>query len=97
MDCWSPMRVPARSSTPIPAVQQQLGFTLDELRGRSILSVLRGPNDSQDPVIATLARVEPSRGIELVQWLKDGRQMDVEVSCVPDRIARPPPRLLSDA
>jgi diguanylate cyclase (GGDEF)-like protein/PAS domain S-box-containing protein len=66
-----------------PAVQQQLGFTLDELRGRSILSVLRGPNDSQDPVIATLARVEPSRGIELVQWLKDGRQMDVEVSCVP--------------
>jgi len=66
-----------------PAVQQQLGFTLDELRGRSVLSVLRGPNDSQDPVIATLARVEPSRGIELVQWLKDGRQMDVEVSCVP--------------
>jgi diguanylate cyclase (GGDEF)-like protein/PAS domain S-box-containing protein len=66
-----------------PAVQHQLGFTLDELRGRSILSVLRGPNDSQDPVIATLARVEPSRGIELVQWLKDGRQMDVEVSCVP--------------
>ncbi|HEX6637955.1 MAG TPA: EAL domain-containing protein [Steroidobacteraceae bacterium] len=66
-----------------PAVQQQLGFTLVELRGRSILSVLRGPNDSQDPVIATLARVEPSRGIELVQWLKDGRQMDVEVSCVP--------------
>ncbi len=66
-----------------PAVQNQLGFTLDELRGRSILSVLRGPNDSQDPVIATLARVEPSRGIELVQWLKDGRQMDVEVSCVP--------------
>jgi diguanylate cyclase (GGDEF)-like protein/PAS domain S-box-containing protein len=66
-----------------PAVQEQLGFTLDELRGRSILSVLRGPNDSQDPVIATLARVEPSRGIELVQWLKDGRQMDVEVSCVP--------------
>jgi diguanylate cyclase (GGDEF)-like protein/PAS domain S-box-containing protein len=66
-----------------PAVQQQLGFTLDELRGRSILSVLRGPNDSQDPVIATLARVEPSRGIELVQWLKDGRQIDVEVSCVP--------------
>jgi diguanylate cyclase (GGDEF)-like protein/PAS domain S-box-containing protein len=66
-----------------PAVQQQLGFTLDELRGRSILSVLRGANDSQDPVIATLARVEPSRGIELVQWLKDGRQMDVEVSCVP--------------
>ncbi len=66
-----------------PAVQSQLGFTLDELRGRSILSVLRGPNDSQDPVIATLARVEPSRGIELVQWLKDGRQMDVEVSCVP--------------
>jgi sensor domain CHASE-containing protein len=52
-----------------PAVQQQLGFTLDELRGRSSLSVLRGPNDSQDPVIATLARVEPSRGIELVQWL----------------------------
>ena len=42
-----------------PAVQQQLGFTLDELRGRSVLSVLRGPNDSQDPVIATLARVEP--------------------------------------
>src|SRR5687767_8386140 len=66
-----------------PAVQQQLGFTLDELRGRSVLSVLRGPNDSQDPVIATLARVEPSRGIELVQWLKDGRQIDVEVSCVP--------------
>ena len=66
-----------------PAVQQQLGFTLDELRGRSILSVLRGPNDSQDPVIATLARVEPSRGVELVQWLKDGRQIDVEVSCVP--------------
>jgi diguanylate cyclase (GGDEF)-like protein/PAS domain S-box-containing protein len=66
-----------------PAVQQQLGFSLDELRGRSVLSVLRGPNDSQDPVIATLARVEPSRGIELVQWLKDGRQMDVEVSCVP--------------
>jgi diguanylate cyclase (GGDEF)-like protein/PAS domain S-box-containing protein len=66
-----------------PAVQQQLGFALDELRGRSILSVLRGPNDSQDPVIATLARVEPSRGIELVQWLKDGRQIDVEVSCVP--------------
>jgi diguanylate cyclase (GGDEF)-like protein/PAS domain S-box-containing protein len=66
-----------------PAVQQQLGFTLDELRGRSVLSVLRGPNDSQDPVIATLARIEPSRGIELVQWLKDGRQMDVEVSCVP--------------
>ena len=66
-----------------PAVQQQLGFTLEELRGRSILSVLRGPNDSQDPVIATLARVEPSRGIELVQWLKDGRQIDVEVSCVP--------------
>ncbi len=66
-----------------PAVQQQLGFALEELRGRSILSVLRGPNDSQDPVIATLARVEPSRGIELVQWLKDGRQMDVEVSCVP--------------
>jgi diguanylate cyclase (GGDEF)-like protein/PAS domain S-box-containing protein len=66
-----------------PAVQEQLGFTLDELRGRSILSVLRGANDSQDPVIATLARVEPSRGIELVQWLKDGRQMDVEVSCVP--------------
>ncbi|MEO8016796.1 MAG: EAL domain-containing protein [Pseudomonadota bacterium] len=66
-----------------PAVQQQLGFTLEELRGRSVLSVLRGPNDSQDPVIATLARVEPSRGIELVQWLKDGRQMDVEVSCVP--------------
>jgi diguanylate cyclase (GGDEF)-like protein/PAS domain S-box-containing protein len=66
-----------------PAVQQQLGFSLDELRGRSILSVLRGPNDSQDPVIATLARVEPSRGIELVQWLKDGRQIDVEVSCVP--------------
>jgi diguanylate cyclase (GGDEF)-like protein/PAS domain S-box-containing protein len=66
-----------------PAVQQQLGFTLDELRGRSVLSVLRGPNDSQDPVIATLARMEPSRGIELVQWLKDGRQMDVEVSCVP--------------
>ncbi len=66
-----------------PAVQSQLGFTLDELRGRSILSVLRGPNDSQDPVIATLARLEPSRGIELVQWLKDGRQMDVEVSCVP--------------
>ena len=66
-----------------PAVQQQLGFTLDELRGRSVLSVLRGPNDSQDPVIATLARVEPSRGVELVQWLKDGRQMDVEVSCVP--------------
>ncbi|HYJ39645.1 MAG TPA: EAL domain-containing protein [Steroidobacteraceae bacterium] len=66
-----------------PAVQQQLGFTLDELRGRSVLSVLRGPNDSQDPVIATLARLEPSRGIELVQWLKDGRQMDVEVSCVP--------------
>jgi len=66
-----------------PAVQEQLGFTLDELRGRSVLSVLRGPNDSQDPVIATLARVEPSRGIELVQWLKDGRQMDVEVSCVP--------------
>ena len=66
-----------------PAVQQQLGFTLDELRGRSVLSVLRGPNDSQDAVIATLARVEPSRGIELVQWLKDGRQMDVEVSCVP--------------
>jgi len=66
-----------------PAVQQQLGFTLDELRGRSILSVLRGPNDSQDAVIATLARVEPSRGIELVQWLKDGRQIDVEVSCVP--------------
>jgi len=66
-----------------PAVQQQLGFSLDELRGRSVLSVLRGPNDSQDPVIATLARVEPSRGIELVQWLKDGRQIDVEVSCVP--------------
>ena len=66
-----------------PAVQHQLGFTLEELRGRSVLSVLRGPNDSQDPVIATLARVEPSRGIELVQWLKDGRQMDVEVSCVP--------------
>ena len=66
-----------------PAVQEQLGFTLEELRGRSVLSVLRGPNDSQDPVIATLARVEPSRGIELVQWLKDGRQMDVEVSCVP--------------
>jgi diguanylate cyclase (GGDEF)-like protein/PAS domain S-box-containing protein len=66
-----------------PAVQQQLGFSMDELRGRSILSVLRGPNDSQDPVIATLARVEPSRGIELVQWLKDGRQIDVEVSCVP--------------
>jgi diguanylate cyclase (GGDEF)-like protein/PAS domain S-box-containing protein len=66
-----------------PAVQQQLGFTLEELRGRSVLSVLRGPNDSQDPVIATLARVEPSRGIELVQWLKDGRQIDVEVSCVP--------------
>jgi len=66
-----------------PAVQQQLGFTLDELRGRSVLSVLRGPNDSQDPVIATLARVEPSRGVELVQWLKDGRQIDVEVSCVP--------------
>jgi diguanylate cyclase (GGDEF)-like protein/PAS domain S-box-containing protein len=66
-----------------PAVQQQLGFTLEELRGRSVLSVLRGPNDSQDAVIATLARVEPSRGIELVQWLKDGRQMDVEVSCVP--------------
>jgi diguanylate cyclase (GGDEF)-like protein/PAS domain S-box-containing protein len=66
-----------------PAVQQQLGFTLDELRGRSILSVLRGPNDLQDPVIATLARVEPSRGVELVQWLKDGRQIDVEVSCVP--------------
>jgi diguanylate cyclase (GGDEF)-like protein/PAS domain S-box-containing protein len=66
-----------------PAVQEQLGFTLDELRGRSVLSVLRGPNDSQDAVIATLARVEPSRGIELVQWLKDGRQMDVEVSCVP--------------
>ncbi|HEU5133524.1 MAG TPA: EAL domain-containing protein [Steroidobacteraceae bacterium] len=66
-----------------PAVQEQLGFTLAELRGRSVLSVLRGPNDSQDPVIATLARLEPSRGIELVQWLKDGRQMDVEVSCVP--------------
>src|SRR5689334_5244015 len=66
-----------------PAVQEQLGFTLEELRGRSVLSVLRGPNDSQDPVIATLARVEPSRGVELVQWLKDGRQMDVEVSCVP--------------
>jgi diguanylate cyclase (GGDEF)-like protein/PAS domain S-box-containing protein len=66
-----------------PAVQQQLGFGIEELRGRSILSVLRGPNDSQDPVIATLARVEPSRGIELVQWLKDGRQIDVEVSCVP--------------
>ncbi|HEV8442937.1 MAG TPA: CHASE4 domain-containing protein, partial [Steroidobacteraceae bacterium] len=66
-----------------PAVQEQLGFTLEELRGRSVLSVLRGPNDSQDPVIATLARVEPSRGIELVQWLKDGRQIDVEVSCVP--------------
>ncbi|HET7810393.1 MAG TPA: EAL domain-containing protein [Steroidobacteraceae bacterium] len=66
-----------------PAVQEQLGFTLDELRGRSVLSVLRGPNDSQDPVIATLARVEPSRGVELVQWLKDGRQIDVEVSCVP--------------
>jgi diguanylate cyclase (GGDEF)-like protein/PAS domain S-box-containing protein len=66
-----------------PAVQEQLGFALEELRGRSILSVLRGPNDSQDPVIATLARVEPSRGIELVQWLKDGRQIDVEVSCVP--------------
>ena len=66
-----------------PAVQEQLGFTIEELRGRSVLSVLRGPNDSQDPVIATLARVEPSRGIELVQWLKDGRQMDVEVSCVP--------------
>src|SRR3954465_285265 len=66
-----------------PAGEEQLGFTLDELRGRSVLSVLRGPNDSQDPVIATLARVEPSRGVELVQWLKDGRQMDVEVSCVP--------------
>jgi diguanylate cyclase (GGDEF)-like protein/PAS domain S-box-containing protein len=66
-----------------PAVQQQLGFTLEELRGRSVLSVLRGPNDSQDAVIATLARVEPSRGVELVQWLKDGRQIDVEVSCVP--------------
>ena len=66
-----------------PAVQEQLGFTLEELRGRSVLSVLRGANDSQDPVIATLARVEPSRGIELVQWLKDGRQIDVEVSCVP--------------
>ena len=80
-----------------PAVQQQLGFTLDELRGRSVLSVLRGPNDSQDPVIATLARVEPSRGIELVQWLKDGRQMDVEVSCVPIESQRPPSGLLSDA
>jgi diguanylate cyclase (GGDEF)-like protein/PAS domain S-box-containing protein len=66
-----------------PAVQEQLGFTMEELRGRSVLSVLRGPNDSQEPVIATLARLEPSRGIELVQWLKDGRQMDVEVSCVP--------------
>jgi diguanylate cyclase (GGDEF)-like protein/PAS domain S-box-containing protein len=66
-----------------PAVQEQLGFTLDELRGRSILSVLRGPNDSQEPVIASLARVDPSRGVELVQWLKDGRHMDVEVSCVP--------------
>jgi PAS domain-containing protein len=56
----SRMRAPGEIVDANPAVQQHSASRSKSCAARSVLSVLRGPNDSQDPVIATLARVEPS-------------------------------------